>query len=164
MDYAEFSSPAFIIMREDSTHFSQLKGKLMKAFFTNNQLDKIHVLGNGQSVYYIRENAEKPISATEISECANIIITMIMADGKSKINKVSYLIKPTSNTYPIDKIPEDAKELKGFVWHNDIRPKTKTELFNRQINQSQRQISQTFEKPTFKITSRINGIKTGGKM
>jgi hypothetical protein len=159
MDYAEFSSPAFVIMLEDSTHFSQLKGKLMKAFFKDNQLDKIHVLGNGQSVYYIREKADKPISAVEISECANIIISMILTDGKSKINKVSYLVKPASNTYPMDKIPEDSKQLKGFAWHDDIRPKSKTDLFNRQINQSQRQISQTFKKPAFEITSRINMIK-----
>ncbi|MDR1984567.1 MAG: hypothetical protein LBQ28_07080 [Prevotellaceae bacterium] len=159
IDYADFSSPALVIMREDSVCFSQLKGKTMKAFFKNNQMDKIHVLGNGQSVYYIRENPEKPVSAVEISECANIVIDMILIDGKNKINRVSYLMKPVSNTYPINKVPEDSKELKGFVWHDDIRPKSKNDLFDRQIRQSQRRISQTFAKPTFAITSRINKIK-----
>jgi len=159
MDYAEFSSPAFIAIREDSVHFSQLKGKLMKAYFKNNQVDYIHVLGNGQSIYYTRESAEKPITLVNMSECANIMIKMILLDGRNKINRVSYSIKPTSNTYPLDKIPEDSKELKGFAWHDNIRPKSKDDLFDRQIRKSQRAITQTFSKPTFKITARINQIK-----
>jgi lipopolysaccharide export system protein LptA len=158
IDYAEFSSPPMVVMREDSAHFSQLKGKSMKAFFKNSKMDRINVSGNGQSIYYIRENPEKPISAVEISECANIVIDMILINGKNKINRVTYLMKPVSNTYPVNKIPEDSKELKGFVLHDDIRPKSKHELFNRFIHKSQRQISQTFKKPTFKITSRINKI------
>jgi hypothetical protein len=158
IDYAEFASPAMVVMREDSAHFNQLKGKSMKAFFKNSQMDRINVLGNGQSIYYVREKPEKPISAVEISECANIVIDMILINGKNKINRVTYLMKPVSNTYPVNKIPEDSKELKGFVLHDDIRPKSKNELFDRQVHKSQRQISQTFKKPTFSITSRINKI------
>jgi lipopolysaccharide export system protein LptA len=158
IDYADFSPPAMAIMREDSIHFSQLKGKSMKAFFKNNQMDRINVSGNGQSIYYIREKPEKPISAVEISECANIVIDMILINGKNKINRVAYLMKPVSNTYPVHKIPEDSKELKGFVRHDDIRPKSKNELFGRHVHKSQRQIAQTFKKPEFKITSRINKI------
>ncbi|MDR0420733.1 MAG: hypothetical protein LBH30_04685 [Prevotellaceae bacterium] len=158
LDHADFASPALVIMREDSAHFSQLKGKSMKAFFNNSQLDKIHVLGNGQSIYYIREKPEQPISAVEVSECANIIIDMILMNGKSKINRVTYLMKPVSNTYPLDKVPEDSKQLAGFALHDDIRPKSKDELFTRHIHQSQRQTVQMLEKPTFKITLRINKI------
>jgi hypothetical protein len=159
IDYAEFTASPLVIMLEDSTHFSQMKGKSMKAFFKNNQLDSINVSGNGQSIYYIREKPEKPISAVETSECGNILIKMMLVDGKNKINKVSYSIKPSSNTYPLDKIPEDSKELKGFVWHDDIRPKSKNDLFGRKIHQSQRQLTQTFAKPTFTITKRINSIE-----
>ncbi|MDR1198628.1 MAG: hypothetical protein LBK94_06400 [Prevotellaceae bacterium] len=158
IDYAEFTSPAMVIMREDSAHFSQMKGKSMKAFFNNGQLDKIHVLGNGQSIYYVRDKPEQPVSAVEVSECANIIIDMILMNGKSKINRVTYLMKPASNTYPLDKIPEDSNRLKGFALHDDIRPKSKTELFDRQIRLSQRHAVQMFEKPAFTITSRINKI------
>ncbi|MDR1347180.1 MAG: hypothetical protein LBJ63_01940 [Prevotellaceae bacterium] len=158
IDYAEFASPAMVIMREDSAHFSQMKGKSMKAFFNKGQLDKIHVLGNGQSIYYVREKPEQPISAVEVSECANIIIEMILMNGKNKINRVTYLMKPASSTYPLDKVPEDSKELKGFALHDDIRPKSKTELFDRQIRRSQRRAVQMLEKPAFKITYRINKI------
>jgi lipopolysaccharide export system protein LptA len=159
VDYAEFSSPALVIMREDSIHFSQMKGKSMKAFFKNNQIDSIITLGNGQSVYYIREKTGDPISAVEIAECANIVINMALINGKSKISRVKHLMKPVSNTYPIDKVPEDSQELKGFVLHDDIRPKSKDELFGRQVHLSQRSIYNMIEKPTFKITERINRIK-----
>ena len=159
MNYAEFSSPALIIMREDTAHFNQLKGKLIKAFFKDNQLNNIHVLGNAQSVYYFRETPEKPISAVEISECANMIIEMTLVDGQNKISRVSLLGKPSSPSHPINKVPEDSEKLKGFAWHDDIRPKSHNELFDRQIRQSQRAVSQTFSKPTFKITLRINQIK-----
>ncbi|MDR2125685.1 MAG: hypothetical protein LBP63_02485 [Prevotellaceae bacterium] len=158
IDYADFASPAMIIMREDSVNFSQLKGKSMKAFFKNNQMDRINVSGNGQSVYYIREKPEQPISAVEISECANIVIDMMQINGKSKINKVTYLMKPSSNTYPVSKMPEDSKQLKGFVLHDDIRPKSKKELFDGYVHKSQRQIVQAIEKPTFSITLRINRL------
>lgn len=153
-DYAEFSNPAIAAMQEDSVHFSQIKGKKMEAFFSNNQIYKIDVLGNGQSVYYIREKDTLPVSTVEISECANIKINI----HKNRITRVAYYMKPTSDTYPIDQVPEDADRLSGFVWHDDIRPKSKNDLFNRIVRPRKRENVKKYIKPNFAITARINEL------
>ncbi|MBK7855861.1 MAG: hypothetical protein IPJ79_14115 [Bacteroidetes bacterium] len=45
---------AFMTSYEDSARYNQVKGKTMMGFFENNELYKIDVNGNGQSIYYGR--------------------------------------------------------------------------------------------------------------
>ena len=46
---------AFIISKEDSVKFNQIKGKQMTGYFKENKLAKIFVEGNGQTIVYQRE-------------------------------------------------------------------------------------------------------------
>lgn len=115
---------SFIVSQEDSIRFNQVKGKDMTGYFLENELRKIHVVGNGQTVYHIR-NKKKQLSGVNRAECSDMLIFIADNDVKS----ISLQYKPDATLYPIkDTNPEEMK-LKGFGWRSGIRPVSKEDIF-----------------------------------
>jgi lipopolysaccharide export system protein LptA len=115
---------AFIIsMEDDSLRFNQIKGKNMQGYIRKNQLYKIDVNGNGQSNYYAK-NQEGVIGLNK-AESSNIIIYM----NSGKVKKIAFIKSPDGELKPMADIEEGDKLLPGFKWLDDLRPKTKEEIF-----------------------------------
>jgi len=115
---------AFIIsMEDDSLRFNQIKGKNMQGYIRKNQLYKIDVNGNGQSNYYAK-NQDGVIGLNK-AESSNIIIYM----NSGKVKKIAFIKSPDGELKPLDDIEEGDKLLPGFKWLDELRPKTKEEIF-----------------------------------
>jgi len=114
---------SFIITREDSTRFNQIKGKNMVAFFRNEDLYRINVTGNGETIYYTIDEGE--IVGVNQALCSDIIIYL----ENDEISKISFLVKPNGvMTPPDDENPENLK-LEGFRWLDSFRPINKWDIF-----------------------------------
>ncbi|MDX9854972.1 MAG: OstA-like protein [Tenuifilaceae bacterium] len=122
MDRMFFEGNAFAVSQEDTVHFNQIKGKNMTGIFSKGKLLRLDVLGNGQSVYYVRDEGE--LSIVNRSESSSIRISL----KDSKVSRIVYLEKPVSNMFPVDKAPEEEITLKGFKWLNNKRPKSKMDV------------------------------------
>lgn len=126
----ELFGNCFMISEEDSIHYNQIKGKYMKGFFKNNELTRVNVEGNGQTIYYVKEKnkqtQKKEIQAVNRSECSDLIVYL----KENTIEKVTFKVKPDATLFPIDKV--DAKEfrLKNFVWRKKERPLNEDDVFN----------------------------------
>lgn len=126
---------AFIISEQDTVDYNQIKGKKMTGYFVGNNLHKILVQGNGQTVYYAVE--EKTDTTTGITSdkkigvndaiCSDILIYVDTAG--SAIQKISFLDQPTATLYPMDQLPPKALILDGFSWHIQHRPMSKRDIF-----------------------------------
>jgi len=114
---------AFIVSRQDSSYYNQIKGKNMVCHFRKNQLYRVDVNGNGQTVYYPIDDKEV-IGANKV-ECSNLII--FLTDGK--VSSISFLKSPNGTMYPLNKAPLNELVLKGFHWLGDQRPLSKTDIF-----------------------------------
>jgi len=114
---------SFIVNMEDTSKYNQIKGKNMTCHFRNSQLYRIDVSGNGQTVYYPKDE-EKIIGANK-AECSDLII--YLKDGK--VSSISFLKKPNAILYPLDKAPINELLLKGFKWMDELRPKNKKDIF-----------------------------------
>lgn len=112
----DFDGSALISSQEESDKFNQVKGKNMIAHFTNGRLSKLDVKGNGQTVYYIRDEGE--LSAVNKAESSDL--TVFIHDNK--ISKILFLKKPIATLYPVDKVEPEEVTLKGFKWLADKRP------------------------------------------
>ncbi len=53
---------------DDSTKFNQIKGKKLTGYFHNNELNKVFINGNGQSLYYAMEEAKVEVPDTTRSK------------------------------------------------------------------------------------------------
>ncbi len=124
-DEIRMKEDAFIIsMEEDSLRFNQIKGKNMTGYLRKNSLYRIDVNGNGQSNYYARD--KKGLIGLNKAESSNIIIYM----NEGKVKKISFIKSPDGELKPMADLDENDKLLPGFKWQEELRPKSKEDIFN----------------------------------
>lgn len=114
---------SFIISQEDSIHFNQIKGKNMIGYFKDNELNRIKVIGNGQTVYYGRDK-DNELMGVNKADCSDFWIFL----QKSRIDKITMLTKPTATFYPMEEVNLKDLILKGFVWKINLQPKSKEDI------------------------------------
>lgn len=123
-DEIRMKEDAFIIsMEDDSIRFNQIKGKNMTGFVRKNELYKIDVNGNGQSNYYAYD--KKGIIGLNKAESSNITIYL----AKGKVSRIALIKSPEGELKPMGEIEDGDKQLPGFKWQQDIRPKSKYDIF-----------------------------------
>ncbi len=124
LDEIRMKEESFIIsMEDDSIRFNQIKGKNMTGFIRNNQLEKINVNGNGESNYYARD--KNGVIGLNKAQSSNITIYM----NKGKVKKISFIQTPDGELKPLADLADGDKLLPGFNWQEEIRPKSKEDIF-----------------------------------
>ena len=116
---------AFIISREDTLRYNQIKGKNMTGHFKENELYRIDVEGNGQTIYYAKNSKEQKIGVNR-ADSSDLIIFV----KDKKVENISLLDAPTATLYPLNELKYSELILKGFKWLSDKRPASKEEIFN----------------------------------
>lgn len=109
LDSLNMLGNAFLISLEDSTKFNQIKGRNMYGKFFENELRTIYVQGNGQTVYYAYDDKDLEIGVNR-ADCSNLIIRI----KESRVDRVTFLVKPDATLYPSGQIPAGELFLKGF--------------------------------------------------
>jgi lipopolysaccharide export system protein LptA len=116
---------AFLINQEDSTKFNQIKGKTMICHFTHNQLYKINVNGNGQTVYYARDKAD--LIGVNVAQSSDLVITV----KNNKPDIIRFITKPSATLYPVTLAPKEELILKDFKWSESLRPVNRFDIFRK---------------------------------
>jgi hypothetical protein len=123
LDMMKLYSTPFIISMVDSSKFNQIKGKNMIGYFRKNQLYKIDVNGNSQTIYYPKDKDE--IIGVNKAVSSNLVIFV----ENKKVKKIKFYPKPEATLYPLDQAPKDELILKGFIWLDKYRPKNEDDIF-----------------------------------
>lgn len=118
-------SSSFIISEEDSIRYNQVKGKDLVGHFYNNELRKIDVHGNGETIYYVKDELQKLIGINVAM--ANDLMIFVVNDD---IYSISFITKPEAILYPEKDFPEEQSRLKNFRWLKASRPYSKESIFN----------------------------------
>ena len=118
IDKMDVLQNAMVVMEEAPEKYNQIKGKKLFGLFANNKLYRINVRGNGQSVYYAKEDSTEYTGVNYV-ECTNMVINI----DSNKVKKVTFLVNPKGTFYPLDKFPKEREKLRGFSWLVDKRPK-----------------------------------------
>ncbi len=108
----------------DSLRFNQIRGKNMTGYFSDNKLYKILVSGNGQTIYYGKNKNDKNFGVNR-ADCSDLDIRI----NENKVQQISLLNEPDGTLYPINELTTKELRLKGFLWKNDDRPKTKEDIY-----------------------------------
>ncbi|MFH1295719.1 MAG: OstA-like protein [Bacteroidota bacterium] len=116
---------AFIISQDDTNKFNQIKGKDMIAYFVKNELYKIIVIGNSETVYFAREEDRTMIGINKLYASDMLIFVK-----GNDIQTITYIDKPSGILYPENEISPYDLKLKNFRWREDQRPKTKEEIYH----------------------------------
>ena len=119
-----FENNSFIVSEVDSNKYNQIKGKNMLGSFLDNELRKIKVTGNGETVYFVQEEDSTFVGVNK-AICSDMMIYV----EENNIKKITFIKQPASTLYPIDELSNQELELKGFIWFPEKRPLSKADIF-----------------------------------
>ncbi|GAB0483084.1 hypothetical protein KML24007_18300 [Alistipes indistinctus] len=154
IDRAVFTGEPIMSQEVDTSHYNQIKGKVIESFFRDGAIYRTDVNGNGQTYYFMVEedSTGNYISGFMTVECADI--SFYFKD--QAVDEIVWRGKPVYSIYPMDKIPDSQPlTLPGFVWEGKRRP-SKEQVFNRTFRPSERNEYDKLPRPEFPITQKIN--------
>jgi hypothetical protein len=115
---------AFIVSKDSTETYNQIRGKDMVGYFSNNELKKIRVDGNAQTVYYIRED-DGYLIGINLAESSSMLIRL--QDGD--VRTINYQLQAEEVMFPELELPGEMRRLKGFNWQELFRPISKEDIF-----------------------------------
>ena len=117
MEKASLMSNAFISIQEDDSHFDQIKGAEMLAFFSDKgQLERFDVLGGASAMFFLEENG----AFATVNKTDSKMLSAIFENGE--LQRVYYFEEAKNDGFPVVQLPSDEQKLKGFNWQPEKRP------------------------------------------
>mgnify|MGYP001024304614 CR=1 FL=1 len=123
IDFFKLITTAFIVSQKDTTSYDQIRGKQMIGYIRNNEIKRVDVFGNGQTIYFTVDEKDNEIVGVNFAESSDIIIHM----KSGEVSRINMIKMPTGTLYPLDELEET--KLKDFQWLEHLRPKSKKDIF-----------------------------------
>lgn len=124
LDSLVMYSNAFIISQDDTNKYNQIKGKNMTGYFRDNDLVKVKVNGNSETIYWVREEDKTLIGINKLYSS-----DMLIYIEQNKVQSITYLNQPSGTLYPEKDISPYDVTLKNFKWLDYRRPYCKEDIF-----------------------------------
>lgn len=122
--------------------YNQLKGRTINGYFKDGEIDFLRAKGPGaESVYYAQDENNKFVG---VNKATADIIDSYFKNRKPERVVMRVGLKGTS--YPMRQVNHTDMRLRGFKWIEDIRPKSKNDLFRKDT--SAVPVKETKEKDT----------------
>ncbi len=113
----------FIVSPTSKKYFDQIKGINIFGYFVENELSRMDVEGNAESLYFGKDEKEKFIGNNKALS-TNISLHF----KEKKLDKIVFKKKPEAVFTPMKMMKPDQYELKDFKWLIDLKPKSREEL------------------------------------
>lgn len=115
------------IIQKDSAGFNQIKGRNILGKFIDNDLQDVHVIGNGEMIHFVRDDSDNKLIGINKTTCSS----MLFKFKKNQLQNATFITKPDGATYPPSEFPKNVRILRGFIWRESERPLTKDDIFNK---------------------------------
>lgn len=149
MQKASLMSNAFIIVKEDSLCFDQIRATEMLAYFdTTGALTRFDALGEANAVFYLQEDS---VYATVNKSAAKMLSARFL---NGDLDKVYYFDAAKNDGYPVAQMTRDERVLKGFDWQIDACPRGKQDITPLSLRASERSSYASRPRATFEYTDR----------
>ena len=113
----------YIIMPSGKKYYDQIKGKNIYGYFGNNELERMFVDGNAESLYYGKDDKNKYLGANHA-----LCVNMWMYFKDKKVKSVTFIQKPDAVFTPLKMLPEADRQLKNFNWQIKRKPESREEI------------------------------------
>ena len=147
IDKVELNQKAFLVNSSDEVYFNQVKGRTISANFEDDTLKTMLVNGNGETLYYVQDDAKAYITANK-TECSN----MKLYFKDNQVQDIMFYGKPIGKAHPMDNLKPKTLEINGFQWRMEERPASRADLKVVPI------IKKVIEKPIIELDNEENGV------
>ena len=133
MEKASLMSNAFIAIQEDESHYNQIKGAEMMAYFNDKgALRRFDVLGGANALFYLEENN----ALATVNKAESKMLSATFKEGE--LQRVYYFEQAKNDGYPVVQLTSEELNLKGFEWQPDKRPADRYAVTPLSLRPSQR--------------------------
>lgn len=108
----------FIVQSPDLQFFNQIKGTWITAHFQENELDRVLVEGNAESIYYGLDDSNAYVGVNQVV-CSSFWIHF----DQKKVDRIVFLQEPKATLLPMDDAMKKPPTLDGYRWVTKNRPK-----------------------------------------
>ena len=108
---------AFVIQEDSISGFNQVKGKKIKTYFKNNDIDHMFNEGNAETVYWLRDD-DGSLIGVNFSQSSEMDI--IIRD--QQISNIKFYKNIKETMYPLEQVKDNMEYLNGFLWQEDKKP------------------------------------------
>jgi lipopolysaccharide export system protein LptA len=119
----ELYNSAFVTSQVDNFRFNQIKGRSLTGFFRDNELYRIMIEGNGETIYYLLDGED--VVGVNNAKCSRLEI--LVSDGK--ITQITEFQNPEGVIDPPSGDKSSQLRLEGFSWLDKLRPKSYGDIF-----------------------------------
>lgn len=111
----------FLVSAEDTVGYNQIKGKELRVKFKDNELNRMHVIGNSESIYFARDDKDTArIAYTGMNEASSQQMLMYFADNEP--SKIVFLTQPEGTFHPFYEVVGKPNKLDGMQWRITEKP------------------------------------------
>lgn len=148
MDRVELFPNGFIVNESFPNLYDQIKGRHIWGYFVDGDLNNMHVAGNGESIYYGKDERRAYLGINKAT-CSEMWIYL----RDNKVSRIKFYTKPTATFHPIQLVNPETFKLENFNWRYDQRPKSKDDLLKEPVIDT-----------TSSATNSANVVKKGSKL
>ncbi len=118
VDRADLPEKGFMAEYIDEDFYNQLSGKKMTAYFENDELRRLEVEGNVETIFLPMEND------STYNKLVNVESSFLTIDMKDRtLDKLKFWPETTGTLYPLFLVKRAQQYLPGFQWFEPLRPK-----------------------------------------
>ncbi len=154
---ASLMSNAFIIIKEDTLCYDQIRATEMLAYFdTTGALSRFDAMGDANAIFYLQEDS---VYATVNKSEAKMLSAYFK---KGDIDRVYYFESAKNDGYPVAQMTSEERVLKGFSWQPELRPSGRQDVTPYSIRPSERSRYAARPRTSFEYTDKFYpGYMTG---
>lgn len=104
--------------------YDQIKGRHIYGYFIDGKMDRMHAVGNGETIYYGKDARTAYIGANK-AVCSDMWIYV----RNNRVARINFLNEPVAKFTPIQQLNPSNFLLADFLWREDERPMAKRDLF-----------------------------------
>ncbi len=131
LDSLKVLNNAFIVSKDTlGAGYNQVKGQNLYGKFIDSKLHEVDIIKNTEVIYYMRNDDHELIG---INKSVSSKINMIL--DKNTIETITMYNQVDGDIYPEKDLPENARKLRGFIWREDERIKSKDDIFPPEENE-----------------------------
>ena len=141
----------FVISKDSVlSRYNQVKGRLVTAFFGNNELQQIAVNGNGESIYFVLDDkVQDVLLGMNRLTCSNMLISF----ADKTVKTIRFYQQPDAIFVPPHELEEPETRLQGFQWLEERRPSKEQVLQRTPVPSDSTQPAADKAAPTLKNKS-----------
>lgn len=114
----------FIVTPSSNKYFDQVKGINIFGYFQDNELRKLEVKGNAESIYFGKDDKNKYIGNNKA-----LSAEIVMHFKEKKVERIVFIKKPEAVFTPMNMLTDEQLRLKDFDWKEELRPKSREDLW-----------------------------------